>query len=183
MQYYIWSIYEAGSGFAFCEDLGGITEMYEDQIILGQKIDPMPDDLKIQKLSEGDIGDSIGTVWGLHIVADHIMKKLPEDEVQIIPVDIDGESNKNYFLIYTEEISNLDMEKSEVEMSDIFPDEVGKVKKMVLKEFKDKAPMIYKLEEVPSCIVISELLKLEIESVTNSGGEFIKVEDYTQGYY
>lgn len=181
MRYFVWSIFEAGSGFAFCESLDGLSEKQYNQLVLGKKLNPVPDKLSIAKVSDGIIGDSIGTIWGLHIVSEDLMQILPPDEIQFVPIWGGIEMKKKYFLANVLVLANMDLGRSEVEMSKIFPEEVEKIKKLVLTEFKGMAPAVFRLKEVPSCIIVDKKLRLNIDSVTENGGQFVKIEDYNIG--
>lgn len=186
MKYYIWETYSPGAGFAYCTILEGMTPENLDQMALGQKLTPIPKDLKIEELSSGDVGDSIGTIWGLHMVSELIAKFLPKDQVQLIPVNTDlFESQEDYFLLAVEKYENINYDQSKLLYSDeIMPGLLDKVNKLILKDFEIGEELsIYRLEEIPSCFVVSEILKLEIEKVSNCAGDFIEVDKYKYGYY
>lgn len=181
--WFVWEAYDAGSGHAFCDASAGLSETQKTALMLGRPMDlPLPT-LEIESLTDGEIGDVLGTAWSSLIFSERVKDLLPKDIVQWIPVSFPIPVTRKYYVAnFLELHEGIDAKKSTYQSDSNDLRDIHKLKSLHLKFKTENLPPIFRLDELPFVVLVSAQLRESIEKISPSPGIFITPNKYSFGY-
>ncbi|HUA27930.1 MAG TPA: hypothetical protein VMC03_03530 [Streptosporangiaceae bacterium] len=181
MPHTVWQFLGPGSGDAFAEGRRGLSEDQESAIYRGQRLpEPLPD-VEIVYLSEGRIGNLIGSSFSAFVVSPAVRALLdPATPVQFVPVRLRRRASGYAIMNLLAHVPCLDTERSDYERMPGHPDRLLAVRRLVLHEIPADAPALFHMAELPGAILVRADLRAGLEAL-DSVGEFVEVEDFTWG--
>lgn len=185
MQYQIWGGYFPGSGYAFAEDLEGLTDEQITRIIRGDRIEGRLPTVKVIALTRGKRPDVFATAWGVRLVGDDmktVLASFCSEKIQFLPAVIPRSPKVRHHLVnMLSKLACFDRELSDFETLPDDSDIIVTIRKLVLKPIPADAPAGLHLAELPSIWLIRDDLREQMQQVTSSPGTFTKIEDYKRG--
>lgn len=182
MEYFIWDGYFPGSGHAFAENAEGISDEQTTEVLVGMKLSNPPRKVRVTELSEGELPDLMESSWSSKMVSAKLKKILEKncpDCIQYIPVTLEDYPDKPYWIANVlTSVSCIDRDKSRFSTVPRPPHTIRKVNRLVLKPIADDAPAVFRMEEIPSLMLVSEVLRKEFEAASSSPGKFTRAQDF-----
>ena len=161
-------------------------EAYEDYSS-GQSITENSQPIKLfQKNKTKKKTDYLAGIFSFPIISSNFRKLLTESRITCIefhPVELickrNGTVDNSYsFLNILDNIACFDWQKSEFETGFIRYDVVREVRKLTIRKDKIKGRDLFRIEEIPSVIVVSLRLRKIIEAAEISGIQFKEIDAF-----
>jgi hypothetical protein len=182
MPHAVWDSLGPGSGYAFALAWRGLSEEQGNAIFFGQRLpQPLPD-VEIGPLSEGRIGNLIGTSSSAFVVSPAVRALLdPVAPVQFVPVRLPRRRGRGYAIMnLLAHVPCLDTERSDYDRMPGHPDRLLAVRRLVLREIPADAPAAFHMSELPGAILVRDDLRAGLEALDRAG-TFVDVEDFAWG--
>jgi hypothetical protein len=184
MTYFVWQPPIVDSGFAFAEDLTGLTDRQRAGLRSGEPLgEPLAHPV-VTAMSEGRLGDVIGTLWGGRLVSAPlraVIEGWPGLRTRFVPVALEHAPSAEYwFLNLLERRDCLDRERSGAVTLAGHPHVVRAIRRLVLREVGD-APAAYHVVGVPDLVVVRDDLRDAIEAACAAPGFFVVPDEYERG--
>lgn len=189
--YQPWDGYDAGSGFAFAQEVGGWTHELDDEVLMGRRIAKRPR-LRVQWLSRGKLPDALAMA-GSGTFVSSVLRKVLETaaaaHIQFLPVTVPsglwGQPHtgaRRYHLVNViHRVSCFDRKRSRYEIYDEPPHAIHALRKLVLTPIPKEAPPIFKIDEMPSVILIRDDLRQAMQELSASAGRFTPIGNDRRG--
>lgn len=184
-KHWIWSGYFPGSGHAFAEAQEGLSPSQLDALLVGKPLgEPLPE-VRVTALSPGKLPGAMASAFHALLAADKVKKAVEAhvaEGVQYLPASLKGKRGSYHVVNPTVRVAALDRKKSEFET---YPgtEAMRSVRKLVLGKIPADAPALFRLEEIPQLILVSDALKKALEKASASPGEFESPGEYRLGVF
>jgi hypothetical protein len=180
----IWQATGPGAAVAWAEAQRGLSE---DQIVaihFGRNLEePLPE-VEITSLSDGRLGNAIGSSFSVLIVspaARNVLTVGAAQALQFIEVQLPVPGADGYTIVnVVEHVPAFDEARSDVERLPAPPDRIVTVRKLALADVPGDAPPIFHIAEFPGPLVVRDELRARLEALGDAG-EFIPIDDYEVG--
>jgi hypothetical protein len=187
MNYQVWDVYYPGSGFAWVEEIGGLSDEQESNVFFGRPLAPPLPRVAIKRLTKGKLPDVLGAATASRLVSaalrDVIVHVCPEG-VQFLPTTSPRKLRITYFMANTTtHLACFDHDRSQYQRFPVAPHTIRAVKKMELKPIPPHAPALFHLAELPAVILVRDELRQAIQSASTSPGTFTPVDQFTSGVW
>ena len=179
----VWQDWMPGDGYAWAIAFDSLSDRDQDAIFFGRRLsEPLPSPT-VSELTEGELGDLVGSGASLLIVSPSLRRVLDREAgsaTQLIPVEIDGHPDAGYAIVNVlTELDLLDRDRSSCSR-----DEDGLlmgVRSLALRPVPADAPPIFRLVEPAGVVVVERELREALEAAATSPGRFVPVEDFRWG--
>jgi hypothetical protein len=185
MGWHVWTDYLPGSGYAFAEEVEGLTAEQERRLASGVELArPLPRPV-VTKLSEGALADVIGTVWMGRILSGNLRSTLEgctSARLQFVEVAVPEYPERDYFFLnLLETVDCFDRERSDYDVDHEYPDVIQRIRKLVLTPLPAGVPEVFNLAGLPGLILVNDAVSEELRTACPAPGEFVEISDYTRG--
>ena len=180
----MWRPWGPGHGFAFAEEMGGLTTAAYGAVVVGRRVrSPLPT-VRYGAFTQGALGDALAEPAGL-LVASLRLRALLDAEsrarIQYLPVRLQGLRKAFALANILESVDCFDRERSRFVEE---PDTGGiwRLKKLVLKGVPEVGPEVFHLRGVDGVLVFKRRLRELVENRCPSAGWFVPVSEFKIGY-
>jgi hypothetical protein len=176
---WIWSRYEAGTGFRFALKQRGLTYEQSWQLLVGEPLKGKPT-LHVGALTHGQMPDCLGTNASCLVVSQLLRDVLDASgcaRLQYVPVKLAGVRSSYWALNVLDAMPCVDRERSKLTWDAERPDRVDTVSKLVV-SLPTSDSQIFHVAEMRHLVVVTDALKEKLQTASSSAGCFDDLAKY-----
>ena len=180
----VWRSWGPGQGFAFAEEMEGLSLRKYGTILEGRKLRPPLPTIVYGGFSGGPLPEALAAPGGM-LIATKELRALLESEsharIQFVPVRLRS-SRRSYALAnILERVDCFDRERSSYR-ADAEAGGVSKLRHLVLTGVPKEGPEVFHLEGIEGVILFRPKLRRLFEERFPSAGHFVPVSKFKIGY-
>jgi hypothetical protein len=186
MDYVVWKTYLPGSGYAMAEETTGLDADEERHLRYGgHRLDPPPSGVRVVRLSEGLLGDVLGTAWMGRFASSMLLGILRSfgANVQAVPALVDGSGPpiRIDLLNVLDVVDCVDPAASDLEVIHGERDVVSAVRRLALRDLPRRAGHVVQAAGIADLVLVSADLRSALESGCAAPGLFVEPSDFRRG--
>ncbi len=181
--HHVWQFLGPGSGHAFAESQRGLSESQQTDIFLGRPLSVPPPEVDVRYLSEGSLGNVIGSSFSAFVVSPAVQELIgAAAPAQFVAVRLPHDSSAPGYAILNvlAHVDCFDRGRSDWDHVPGRPERVLAVRRLVLRGIPLDAPAIFHVGGLPGVLLVRTDLRAALEGL-GGVGEFVPIAHFRWG--